>query len=67
MRTTLEIRDDLMHSLLARHPGLSKRRAVERAIEAYLSHDAAAGTRALAGRVRVDDISGDLRRQDRRT
>lgn len=67
MRTTLEIRDDLMRSLLARHPGVPKRRAVERAIEAYLSQDAAAGARALAGRVRVDDLSNTLRRADRRS
>jgi hypothetical protein len=66
VRTTLEIRDDLMRSLLARHPGVPKRRAVERAIEAYLSQDAAAGARALAGRVRVEDVSETLRRHDRR-
>ena len=67
MRTTLDIRDDLMRSLLARHPGLPKRRAVEHAIEAYLSQDAAAGARALAGRLRVEDVSSTLRRHDRRT
>jgi hypothetical protein len=66
MRTTLEIRDDLMQSLLARHPGVPKRRAVERAIEAYLAQDAATGARALAGRVRVQDVSRQLRRRDRR-
>jgi hypothetical protein len=66
VRTTLEIRDDLMRSLLARHPGVPKRRAVERAIEAYLSQDAAAGARALAGRVRVEDVSETLRPHDRR-
>lgn len=56
-----------MRSLLARHPGVPKRRAVERAIEAYLSQDASAGARALAGRIRVDDVSEELRRRDRRT
>ena len=66
MRTTLEIRDDLMRSLLARHPGASKRRAVEHAIESYLSQEAATGARALAGRIRVQDVSGELRRDDRR-
>jgi hypothetical protein len=34
MRTTLEIRDVLMRSLLARHPDVPKRRAGEHAIEA---------------------------------
>ena len=67
MRTTLEIRDDLMRSLLARHPDVPKRRAVERAIEAYLSQDAAAGARALAGRVHVEDVSSELRSGDRRS
>ena len=47
MRTTLDIDDDLLRTLLARHPGTSKREAVERAIAAYLSTDAAAGTRAM--------------------
>ncbi len=67
VRTALDIRDDLMRSLLARHPGVSKRRAVERAIEAYRAQDAAAGARALAGRGQVDDVYSQLRRRDRRT
>lgn len=66
MRTTLELRDDLMRSLLARHPGASKREAVERAIEAYLARDAVEGVRALAGAVDVEDLSNELRRRDRR-
>jgi hypothetical protein len=66
MRTTLELRDDLMRSLLARHPGSSKREAVERAIEAYLARDAVEGVRALAGAFEVEDHSAELRRADRR-
>jgi len=67
MRTTLEIDDELLASLLARHPGASKREAVERAIAEYLANDAAARTRALAGHVEIEDISGELRRADRRS
>jgi hypothetical protein len=66
MRTTLELRDDLMRSLLARHPGASKREAVEHAIEAYLARDAVEGVRSLAGAVPIEDVSGELRRRDRR-
>lgn len=66
MRTTLELRDDLMRSLLARHPGVSKRAAVEHAIAAYLARDAAEAVRSLAGGVPVDDVSVELRRRDRR-
>jgi Arc/MetJ family transcription regulator len=66
MRTTLDIDDELLKSLLARHPGRSKREAVERAITEYLASDAAARTRALAGRVEIEDVSGELRRRDRR-
>lgn len=67
MRTTLEIDDELLRSLLARHPGASKREAVERAIAAYLANDAVARTRALAGHVEIEDVSAELRRADRRT
>lgn len=67
MRTTLEIRDDLMHALLARHPGVPKGRAVELAIEAYLSHGAAESARKLAGQMHAEDWSAGLRRSDRRT
>jgi hypothetical protein len=66
MRTTLDIDDELLVSLLARHPGASKREAVERAISEYLANDAAARTRALAGRLEIEDVSRDLRRADRR-
>ncbi len=40
MRTTLDLSDALMDALLARHPGASKREAVETAIRAYLAADA---------------------------
>ena len=67
MRTTLDIDDHLLEALLARHPGVSKREAVERAIAEYLSKDAAARTIALRGSLEIDDVSVDLRRADRRT
>ena len=67
MRTTLDIDDDLLRALLARHPGVTKREAVERAIAEYLSKDAAARTKALRGRVRIEDVSAELRSMDRRT
>ncbi|MGH3049863.1 MAG: type II toxin-antitoxin system VapB family antitoxin [Gaiellaceae bacterium] len=62
MRTTLELDDALMHALLARHPGASKREAVEQAIRAYLDDDAVNRIRALRGRVEVEDVSAELRR-----
>ena len=67
MRTTLDIEDHLLEALLARHPGVSKREAVERAIAGYLSKDAAARTMALQGAIDIEDFSADLRRADRRT
>lgn len=67
MRTTLDIDDDLLRALLARHPGVTKREAVERAISEYLAKDAAARTKALRGRVRIEDVSAELRSMDRRT
>jgi Arc/MetJ family transcription regulator len=65
MRTTLELDDALMDALLARNPGASKREAVERAIRAYLAADAADRLRALRGRLEIEDLSAELRR-DRR-
>ena len=67
MRTTLDIDDHLLAALLARHPGVSKREAVERAIAEYLAKDAAARTMALRGAIEIEDVSADLRRADRRT
>jgi Arc/MetJ family transcription regulator len=67
MRTTLDIDDDLLHALMARHPGATKREAVERAIAEYLSKDAAARTKALRGRIRIEDVSAELRSIDRGT
>lgn len=67
MRTTLDIDDDLLRALMARHPGASKREAVERAISEYLAKDAAARTIALRGSIEIDDVSAELRRADRRT
>ncbi len=67
MRTTLDIDDELLKALMARHPGASKREAVERAIAEYLSKDAAARARALVGHIPIEDSSADLRRSDRRT
>ncbi len=67
MRTTLDIDDDLLRALLARHPGVTKREAVERAISEYLSKDAAARTKALRGRIQIEDASAELRSVDRRT
>lgn len=67
MRTTLDIDDKLMETLLARHPGVSKTEAVERAIREYLKNDAVARLRALRGKIKVEDVSAELRRIDRRT
>jgi hypothetical protein len=67
MRTTLDIEDHLLEALLARHPGVSKREAVERAIAGYLSKDAAARTMALRGSIDIEDASANLRQADRRT
>jgi len=62
MRTTLELDDALMEALLARNPGTSKRQAVETAIRAYLAADAVERIRALRGRLAVEDLSEELRR-----
>jgi len=67
MRTTLDLTDDVVDALTARHPDLSKTEAIELAIRAYLSQSAAERLRALAGHLEIDDVSADLRGVDRHT
>ena len=62
MRTTLDIDDLLMEALLSRHPGASKREAVEAAIRGYLERDAISRVLALKGTVDLEDLSEELRR-----
>jgi Arc/MetJ family transcription regulator len=67
MRTTLDIDDDLLAALLARHPGSSKTEAIEAALRAYLAEDAVSRLRHLAGTVDIDDVSTTVRAHDRRS
>jgi Bacterial antitoxin of type II TA system, VapB len=55
MRTTLDIADGLIDALMARYPDASKTEAIEIAIAAHLSEDAAAWLRAQAGTVAFDE------------
>lgn len=67
MRTTLDLDDDLLQALLARHPGASKTEAIEIAVRSYLADDAKSRLRRVAGTLDVEDPSGKLRAADRRT
>jgi hypothetical protein len=67
IRTTLDIDDDLMTTLLARLPGCSKTDAIEHAIERFLADDAVARLRGLAGTMEIEDVSHELRKLDRTT
>ena len=57
MRTTLDIADGLIDALMARYPAASKTEAIETAIAAHLSDDAAAWLRAQAGTVAFDEAA----------
>lgn len=67
MRTTLDIDDDLLSALASRHPELSKTEAIEAAIRSYLAESAIDGLRERAGLMEIEDLSEELRRQDRHT
>jgi hypothetical protein len=67
MRTTLDIDDDLMATLLARLPGRSKTDAIEHAIGAFLAGDAVDRLKMLAGTMEIEDVSRELRQLDRAT
>lgn len=54
MRTTLDIDDRLLGSLMERLPGTSKTRAIEVAIEEYLAADAYDGLRDMGGKLDFD-------------
>ena len=54
MRTTLDIDDRLLGSLMERLPGTSKTRAIEVAIEQYLAADAYGGLRDMGGKLEFD-------------
>jgi hypothetical protein len=57
MRTTLDIADNLMEALMARYPSASKTEAIETAIAAHLSEDAAEWLRAQAGTVHFEEAA----------
>jgi hypothetical protein len=65
MRTTLDLDGDLLSVLMARHPGETKTRAIEHAIESYLRRDAVTKLLAMAGTTDIEDVSQELRRVDR--
>ena len=56
-----------MTALLARLPGRSKTEAIEHAISSFVANDAVERLKALAGTMDIEDLSIELRRQDRTT
>jgi Bacterial antitoxin of type II TA system, VapB len=67
MRTTLDLDDLLVESLVARNPGVPRTEAIERAIRAYLEADSVGRLLALAGTFDITDVSTELRAVDRTT
>jgi hypothetical protein len=67
MRTTLDLDDRLMDLLMARHPGASKTKAVEKAIEEHLRRGAVDWLLDNAGTIEIDDVSAEMRSIDRRS
>lgn len=65
MRTTLDLDEHLMHSLMARHPGESKTKAVEAAIEDHVRRGAVDWLLANAGKIEIEDVSKEMRSIDR--
>jgi hypothetical protein len=66
MRTTLDLDTRLMESLMARHPGESKTKAVEAAIADHVRRGAVDWLLANAGSIEIEDASTELRAIDRR-
>lgn len=66
MRTTLDIDDRLMEALMIRHPGETKTKAVEAAIESYVRRGAVDWFLSHAGEIEIEDVSVEMRAEDRR-
>ena len=66
MRTTLDLDDDLMTALMARHPGVSKTKAVEAAIEDHVRRGAVDWLLRMRGKLDIEDVSKEMRAIDRR-
>jgi hypothetical protein len=66
IRTTLDINDRLMESLMARHPGVSKTKAVEAAIEDHVRRRAVDDLLKMRGNLDIEDVSKEMRAIDRR-
>lgn len=66
MRMTLDVDDRLMESLMARHPGESKTKAVEMAIQDHLRRRAVDWLLAMRGKLDIEDVSAEMRAIDRR-
>jgi len=65
MRTTLDLDDDLMEALIARHPEMTKTKAVETAIEDHVRRGAVDWLLANAGKIELEDVSKEMRAIDR--
>jgi Arc/MetJ family transcription regulator len=66
MRTTLDLDDDLMEALMARHPDMTKTKAVEAAIEDHVRRGAIDSLLAMRGKIEIEDVSKEMRAIDRR-
>lgn len=66
MRTTLDLDDRLMEALMAHHPGESKTKAVEAAIEDHVRRKAVDGLLKMRGKLDIEDVSKEMRAIDRR-
>lgn len=66
MRTTLDLNDHLMKALLAQHPGMSKTKAVEMAIEDHVRRRAVDWLLKMRGQLDIEDVSKEMRGIDRR-
>jgi Arc/MetJ family transcription regulator len=66
MRTTLDLDDQLMQALMARHPGETKTKAVEAAIADHVRRGAVDWLLENAGKIEIEDASTELRTADRR-
>lgn len=64
MRTTLDLREDLMKDVMRIRKWRSKTEAVEAALEKFIQEENLKGLLALRGKLKIDDHSMALRKME---
>jgi hypothetical protein len=63
---TVDIDDCLMERLMACHPGETKAKAIEAAVEDHVRRKSVDWLLSMSGKLEIEDVSAEMRAIDRR-